>query len=131
MSTTWRVSRLPAGRALLAGASKTALVPTGVACAGAVQLAAALAAIGLTGLGTVLHGMLTFTAPLNVLIIWLGFRRHRKPLPFLVAGVGLFFLAIHGTSHFAPVPDALSAWIGVGLLIVATVLDWREVRLAR
>lgn len=119
------------GRSFWAGATRTAIVPTGVACAGAVPLAGSLAALGLTGVSVVLHGLLAFVAPLNVLIISAGFLRHRKPLALLVAGVGFLFLAVHGATHFEPVSDTLTAGIGVGLLIAATALDWREVRLAR
>lgn len=102
-----------------------------MACAGAVQLAGPLAALGLAGLGAVLHGLLALVAPLNVAIIWLGFRRHGKPLALLLASLGLLFLVVHGATHFAPTPDTLSAWVGVGLLIGATALDWRALRLAR
>ena len=123
-----RKLNLPSGPAFWAGATRTAIVPTGVACAGAVPLAGTLAALGLAGLGAVLHGLLAFVAPLNAAIIGAGFLRHRKPLALLVAGAGLLVLAVHGATHFEPVTDTLSASIGVGLLIVATALDWREVR---
>lgn len=122
--------RVPGRRAPWAGTTRVAIVPTGVACAGAASIAGPLAALGLTGVGAVLHGLLAFVAPLNVVIISAGFRRHRKPLALILAGVGLLVLAVHGASHFEPLTDSVTAWIGVGLLIVATALDWREVRLA-
>lgn len=131
MVTALRKLLPPLGLASWTGATRAAAVPTGVACAGAVQLAGPLAALGLAGLGAVLHGMLALVAPLNVAIIWFGFRRHGKPLALLLAGLGLFFLVVHGATHFGPTPDTLSAWVGVGLLIGATALDWRAPRLAR
>ena len=113
-----------------AGPTRVAMVPTGVACAGALQLAGPLAALGLTAVGAALHALLAVVAPLNVAVIWLGFRRHGRPWPLLLAGLGLFALIVHAATHLQPVPDTLSAWVGVGLLIAAGVLDWRALRRA-
>jgi len=129
MLTDLRRRSPPTGLGFWTGATRAAAVPTGVACAGALQLAGPLAALGLTGLGTVLHGLLAVVAPVNVLIIGFGFRRHRKPLAILLAGLGLLLLVVHGATHFAPTPETLSAWLGVGLLIGAAALDWRALKM--
>jgi len=119
-------SRLPGWT----GPSKAAAIPTGIACAGALQLAGPLAAIGLTAVGAALHALLAVVAPLNLAVMWLGFRRHGRALPLVLAGLGLLALVVHGATHLQPVPDTLSAWVGVGLLIAGGVLDWRALRLA-
>ncbi|MEX0630007.1 MAG: MerC family mercury resistance protein [Chloroflexota bacterium] len=112
------------------GFTKAATVPTGIACAGALQLAGPLAALGLTAVGAALHALLAVVAPLNVFVMWLGFRSHGRPLPLLLAGLGLLALIVHAATHLQPVPDTWSAWVGVGLLIAAGALDWRALRRA-
>lgn len=112
------------------GATKAATIPTGIACAGALQLAGPLAALGLTAMGAALHALLAVVAPLNVVVMWLGFRRHGEPWPLVLAGLGLLTLGVHAATHVGPVPDPLSAWVGVSFLIGGGVLDWRALRRA-
>lgn len=112
------------------GPTKVASVPTGIACAGALQLAAPLAALGLTAVGTTLHALLAIAAPLNVVAVWLGFRRHGRLLPLALAVLGLVALGLHAATHLEPVPNSLSAWVGVGLLVAASFLDWDALRRA-
>lgn len=112
------------------GPTKAATIPTGIACAGALQLAGPLGALGLTAMGAALHALLAVVAPLNVVVMWLGFRRHGVRLPLVLAGLGLLTLGVHAVTHLGPVPDSLSAWVGVSLLIGGGVLDWRALRRA-
>lgn len=131
MSSTLHKPRLSVGLELWTGAAGATMVPTGLACAGAAQLAGPLAALGLTGLGAVLHWMLALVAPFTAMIIWFGFRRHGQPLVLVFAGVGLLFLGLHAATHYTATPDTLLASVGVVLLIGAAALDWRALRLAR
>lgn len=131
MSNALHDPRVPIGLELWTGSAAVAMVPTGLACAGAEQLAGPLATLGLTGLGAALHWMLALVAPLTVVIVWLGFRRHGQSLVLVLAGPGLVFLGLHAVTHFTPTPDAVLASVGVGLLTGAAALGWRALRRAR
>jgi len=128
MSAAPRIA--PAGLPWWTGSTKAATIPTGIACAGALQLAGPLAALGLTAVGAALHALLAVVAPLNVVVMWLGFRHHGERLPLVLAGLGLLTLGVHAATHLGPVPDSLSAWVGVSFLIAGGLLDWRALRRA-
>lgn len=131
MSNALHAPRVRMGLELWTGSVAAAMVPTGLACAGAGQLVGPLATLGLTGLGAGLHWMLALVAPLTVAVVWLGFRRHGQFLVLVLAGLGLLVLGLHAATHFTPTPDAVLASVGVGLLTGAAALDWRLLRRAR
>lgn len=109
--------------------------PSCVACAGAPLLAGPLAVLGLAGVGAFLHYALAFFAPLNVAVVALGYRVHRRPLPLVIGIAGLAFLVFHGlTVHrhgqTIEIPDFFAV-AGVTLVLAATGLDWISHRSSR
>lgn len=58
------------------------------------------------------------------LAFWLSRRRHGVIWPTLIAALGAILVI---SSMHAQVPEVLE-WTGLGLLVVAAVLDWRVAR---
>ena len=81
--------------------------------------------IAVAGLGPAVfwtHLMLPLLAPVNLVVLWLSFRRHRKPTGLAVASLGVLLIVTHFVSltHFS-----LFFYIGVVLLVLGALFDWR------
>ena len=121
-----------------------ATVPSCTVCAGGPVLTGPLAMAGLIGPAFVLHQLLWFFAPLNMVMLRLSYTVHRDPVPLVVGGLGSLLLVVHMASpYFLPAhpPDISLAnplrlislgltWLGSPLLIVGALLDWRARRRA-
>ncbi len=86
---------------------------------------APLVGVGLGGLGIGLHMALWVIAPLNLLLLWLNFRRHHHPLGLLVAGPGVVFIVMVVTSHWLDAIPHDLIWPGLVLVAVGVLIDWR------
>ena len=102
---------------------------TGPACAVCLAgpaLQAPIVAAGLTGVAFVLHYLLWVLAPVNLLPLWLGFRRHRDPWGLRLGMVGTLLivlaLLVHAPFHLAAELRDLM-WLGVALLIAGGIAD--------
>ena len=102
---------------------------TGPACAvclAGTALQAPIVAAGLTGVAFVLHYLLWVVAPVNLLPLWLGYRRHHDPWGLRLGGVGALLvvlaLLVHAPFHLAAELHNLM-WLGVALLIAAGIAD--------
>ena len=118
------------------GGVKLATVPCAGVC-GVPFFAGPLAAAGpAAGLAVgVLHGLLWVIAPLNLLLLWFNYRRHRDARPLVVGCLGVIFIiavmTLHGADEitgFENWPHDPVIWSGLALLAVGTLLDWRAVR---
>ena len=103
----------------------------GCACGFGSAAAGPLAAVGLGGVGLVLHLMLAvIVAPLNLILLARNFSRHHDPKGLLVAGTGALLIYVHflvgGLYEEAHVQSFI--FTGVALLIAGAVLDWRAQR---
>lgn len=128
-----------------AGLTKAATVPACAACAAYPLIAAPLAAVGLFGIAAVLHNMLVFLAPLNLIFLTRTYRRHRRPWALGLATVGVLFILGHLAFHVIPSGHAVMQalypyeyevgmafiWIGMLLLAAGAALDWRASRRPR
>ena len=102
---------------------------TGPACAVCLAgpaLQAPIVAVGLTGVAFVLHYLLWVVAPVNLLPLWLGFRRHRDPWGLRLGAVGVLLvvlaLMVHAPFYLvAEMHDLM--WLGVGFLIAGGIAD--------
>jgi len=73
---------------------------------------------------SVAHGLWVI-APLNLLLLWLNFRRHHHPLGLLVAGPGVVFIVMVVTSHWLDAIPHDLIWPGLVLVAVGVLIDWR------
>lgn len=118
------------------GGVKLATVPCAGVC-GLPIVAGPLAAAGpAAGLAVgVLHGLLWVIAPLNLLILWFNYRRHRDARPLLLGSLGVIFIVAVMTLHaadeitgFESWPHNPVIWSGLALLALGILLDWRAAR---
>ena len=119
------IRKLPArfGLASAPGVTTGLTVPAAGVCAAYPVFGAPLVAVGLGGLAIALHMALWVIAPLNLVLLWLNFRGHRKPLGLLVAGSGVVFILMAVTSHWlGAVPHDL-IWPGLALVAVGVLID--------
>lgn len=112
------------------GITRTATIPSVAVCGAYPMVSAPLVAAGAAVAVGVIHGLLWMLAPLNLIPLWINFRRHRNPSGLLVAGVGalLMFGALSG--HSLPILHDFLIWIGLALLAAAILIDWRARRRA-
>ncbi len=103
---------------------------TGPACAVCLAgpvLQAPIVAAGLTGVAFVLHYLLWVVAPVNLLPLWLGFRRHHNPWGLRLGALGALLvvlaLLVHAPFHLAAGLHDLM-WLGVALFIAGGIADW-------
>ena len=116
-------------RDLLARAGSASLpgvtVPSVGVCSAYPVLGAPLAAVGLGSVVIALHMALWFLAPLNLVLMWVHFRRHRDPRGMLASGLGIVFIMIALSAHFLhAIPHDL-IWVGLALLGAGALVDWR------
>lgn len=118
------------------GGVKLAMVPAAGVC-GAPFLAGPLTAAGpAVGLAVgVLHGLLWVIAPLNLLLLWFNYRRHRDARPLVLGALGVIFIiavmALHSANNitgFESWPHDPLIWSGLALLASGLLLDWRAAR---
>lgn len=126
-------------------ATKAATVPSCAVCAAYPMLAGPLTAAGLFGVGVVLHNLLVVLAPLNLVFLATTYRLHRRPWGLATAGIGVAFILAHLAFHVIPQRHPIMRvlhpyeyqvgmafiWIGMVLLVVGAVLDWRAQRRPR
>lgn len=78
--------------------------------------------------GWVLHLALWGLAPLNLLFLWLNFRRHHDSFPLFVAGAGVLFVVLGLSGHFLHVLPHDFIYPGLALMLGGVMLDWRSQR---
>ena len=72
-----------------------------------------------------MHLALWVIAPLNLVLLWLIFRRHGNPLGLLAAVPGAVFIVMVVMSHWLDaIPHDLT-WPGLALVAVGVLIDWR------
>ena len=80
----------------------------------------------------VLHLALWGLAPLNLVFLWLNFRRHHDPIGLFVASAGALFVVVGMGGHFTHVlPHDAFIYPGLALILGGILLDWRSQRLLR
>jgi len=112
------------------GLSQTAVIPCAGVCAAYPVLGAPLIALGLGGsvAATVLHMFLWVLAPLNLVLLWLNFRRHRNPSGLVADGIGtLLILSALGGHLLGAIPHQL-IYPGLGFFAVGALIDWWALR---
>ena len=128
--------RVHLGSVSSTGGVKLATVPCAGVC-GAPFVAGPLAAVGpAAGLAVgVLHGLLWVIAPLNLLLLWFHYRRHRDARPLVLGTLGVTFIiavmALHAADEitgFESWPHNPLIWSGLALPASGIVLDWRAAR---
>ena len=124
-SSTMRKLLARFGLASAPGVTTGLTVPAAGVCAAYPVFGAPLVAVGLGGLGIALHLALWLIAPLNLVLLWLNFRRHRNPLGLLVAGPGAVFIVMVLTSHWLDAIPHDLIWPGLVLVAVGVLIDWR------
>lgn len=102
---------------------------TGPACAVCLAgpvLQAPIVATGLTGVAFAMHYLLWMMAPVNLVPLWIGFRRHHNPWGLRLGVVGALLVALALTVH-APFYLAEELhdlmWLGVTLLVAGGIAD--------
>ena len=114
------------------GLSQTAVIPCAGVCAAYPVLGAPLVALGLGGSVAVgvLHTFLWVLAPLNLVLLWMNFRRHRNPSGLVAGGIGtLFILSALGGHFLGAIPHEL-IYPGLGFFAVGALIDWWTLRRA-
>lgn len=124
---------------------RAATVPAYLVCANFTVVLPPLIALGLTGPAFLAHESLVLIAPVNLVALWLGRRRHLRSRPLVLGAIGVGLILGHMLLHvvlgdFSGVRDPLEAVtsehplrlllpplliIGGVLLVVATVMDLR------
>ena len=134
---TRRGPRLPAP-----ALARAATVPAYAVCATYTLIAPPLAALGLIGPALFLHEALAFVAPLNLLVLRLGFSQHRHARPLQLATAGVVLILLHMLGHIVlgtfadpalaldtahPLEVLLPILVAIGgaLLAAGVVTDWR------
>lgn len=128
-----------------AGLAKAATVPACAVCAAYPVLAGPLTAAGLFGAGVVLHNLLVLLAPLNLVFLAVTYRLHRRSSGLVIASIGVMFIMLHLAFHVVPESSLFMhvldpyqfqvgmtvIWIGMALLAMGVILDWRAQRRPR
>ena len=112
------------------GVSQTAVIPCAGVCAAYPVLGAPWVGLGLGGsvAVSVLHGFLWVLAPLNLVLLWLNFRRHRNPSGLVAGGIGTLLILSALVGHFlGAVPHNL-IYPGLGFFGVGALIDWWTLR---
>lgn len=99
-----------------------------VACYGTLLT---ISALSLLGVSLAVHtrlwaGAIVFFALLSVVGIWLGYRRHRAPMPLLLAAAGVALIVWVMFGAF----NRLLELAGFSALLLAVAWDWRLKRRA-
>lgn len=124
------------------GLAKAATVPSCLMCAAYPVLAGPLAAAGLFGADLILHHLLVVLAPINLGLLALTYRFHRRPWGLVLGATGVALILSHMAFHYVPqhhpVMRALYPydfqvgmaliWVGMVLLAIGVALDWRARR---
>jgi adenylate cyclase len=123
------------GRFGLTSASRTAkaaTVPLCAVCAGYPLVISPLVAAGVIGSGAFLHVLIPLLMPLNLWLLRLSYREHRRPWGLALAAASIPFILAHMAGHFVFGGDerVLLAliWAGGGLLVAGIMVDWRDQR---
>ena len=114
------------------GLSNTAVIPCAGVCGAYPVLGAPLVALGVGGsvAVAVLHGFLWVLAPLNLVLLWLNFRRHRNPSGLVAGGIGTLLILSALVGHFlGAIPHEL-IYPGLGFFAVGALIDWWTLRRA-
>ena len=118
------------GLASYRGLSQTAVIPCAGVCGAYPALGAPLVALGVGGsvAASVLHGFLWVLAPLNLVLLWLNFRRHRNPSGLVAGCIGTLLILSALVGHFiGAVPHDL-LYPGLGFFAVGALIDWWTLR---
>ena len=110
--------------------SKTAVIPCAGVCAAYPVLGAPLVALGLGGSVAVgaLHMFLWVLAPLNLVLLWLNFRRHRNPSGLVAGGIGTLLILAALGGHFLGVIPHVLIYPGLGFFALGALIDWWTLR---
>ena len=114
------------------GLSNTTVIPCAGVCAAYPVLGVPLVALGLGGSVAVgvLHSFLWVLAPLNLVLLWLNFRRHRNPSGLVAGGIGtLLILSALGGHFLGAIPHEL-IYPGLVFFAVGALIDWWTLRRA-
>ena len=71
------------------------------------------------------HWMIAFAVPASGLAIWLGWRRHGRGLPLILAIIGLLLMSYAAFAGVTPVAETALSTIGGLILAWAHVRNWR------
>jgi len=69
--------------------------------------------------------MLAFALPLSALAIWLGWRRHGRAVPLMLAIVGLVLMGYGALAGVAPSMETALTTLGGLILALGHIRNWR------
>ncbi len=113
---------------LAPGATRSLLLPCVGVCGAFPILGAPLVAVGLISVAWALHVGLFVIAPLNVLLLWLNFRRHREPSAMALGSLGAALIVVAVLGHFRPTIPHDFMWLELAFLALALYVDWQVER---
>lgn len=111
--------------------ASAATVPSFIICGASPIFVPLFASLGLAGLGFVLHRGLWLLAPLNLLLLWRRFRRHRRPAGLLLAGAGTVLIWLHLLGHNFGRTILPLIWLGTAFLVAGATANYLAERRLR
>lgn len=105
--------------------TRAVTAPSFVFCGASPVIAPLFAAAGIPLVSFVIHQALWVFAPLNLLLLIRGYRRHRHPGGLILGGLGTLSIALHLFGHTQDRNILPLIWGGTVLLVAGTLADRR------
>ncbi|HEX2053953.1 MAG TPA: MerC family mercury resistance protein [Actinomycetota bacterium] len=105
--------------------TRSVTAPSFVFCGASPVIAPIFAAAGLSAVSFVIHQALWVVAPLNLLLLTRGYRRHHHPAGLILGGLGTLSIFLHLFGHTLQRNILPLIWGGTVLLVAGTLADRR------
>lgn len=103
--------------------TRAATAPSFVFCGASPVIAPIFAAAGLSVVSVVIHQALWVLAPLNLVFLTRGYRRHRHPVGLVLGAIGTVSIVVHLFGHTLDQNILPLIWGGTALLAAGALVD--------